>query len=184
MYLFNYLRLCTPYVCLHTSRSSSLCSFTHNAERETAHEVRGISVLRRPKPTLRGLRPRTFEARMCLVKRKKDIQMDVFFLFNESARRDSNPRPRPWQGRAPPTEPLAHVLTTKYTILQLFPIVNCFFNFFLRILSPFPILCFQKHQVRRIALIIYSLLEKLLWEISSSRIRSISNHNSSATIIR
>ena len=26
----------------------------------------------------------------------------------ESARRDSNPRPRPWQGRAPPTEPLAH----------------------------------------------------------------------------
>ena len=27
-----------------------------------------------------------------------------------SARRDSNPRPRPWQGRAPPTEPLAHLL--------------------------------------------------------------------------
>ena len=26
----------------------------------------------------------------------------------KSARRDSNPRPRPWQGRAPPTEPLAH----------------------------------------------------------------------------
>ena len=28
----------------------------------------------------------------------------------KSARRDSNPRPRPWQGRAPPTEPLAHFL--------------------------------------------------------------------------
>ena len=28
---------------------------------------------------------------------------------NKSARRDSNPRPRPWQGRAPPTEPLAHM---------------------------------------------------------------------------
>ena len=27
----------------------------------------------------------------------------------KSARRDSNPRPRPWQGRAPPTEPLAHI---------------------------------------------------------------------------
>ena len=26
----------------------------------------------------------------------------------KSARRDSNPRPRPWQGRTPPTEPLAH----------------------------------------------------------------------------
>ena len=31
------------------------------------------------------------------------------YLDNKkSARRDSNPRPRPWQGRAPPTEPLAH----------------------------------------------------------------------------
>ena len=31
-------------------------------------------------------------------------------LHEKSARRDSNPRPRPWQGRAPPTEPLAHIL--------------------------------------------------------------------------
>ena len=30
----------------------------------------------------------------------------------KSARRDSNPRPRPWQGRTPPTEPLAHYLST------------------------------------------------------------------------
>ena len=30
--------------------------------------------------------------------------------FQTSDRRDSNPRPRPWQGRAPPTEPLAHLL--------------------------------------------------------------------------
>ena len=30
------------------------------------------------------------------------------FVYKKSARRDSNPRPRPWQGRAPPTEPLAH----------------------------------------------------------------------------
>lgn len=29
--------------------------------------------------------------------------------FYASARRDSNPRPRPWQGRTPPTEPLAHI---------------------------------------------------------------------------
>ncbi len=40
----------------------------------------------------------------------------------KSARRDSNPRPRPWQGRAPPTEPLAHVCVvlcnqnTRYSI--------------------------------------------------------------------
>ena len=42
-------------------------------------------------------------------KHKKDgIRLDTIFLcFFESARRDSNPRPRPWQGRAPPTEPLA-----------------------------------------------------------------------------
>ena len=32
----------------------------------------------------------------------------VIQTFYKSARRDSNPRPRPWQGRAPPTEPLAH----------------------------------------------------------------------------
>ena len=38
---------------------------------------------------------------------KKGIQSDTFL---GSARRDSNPRPRPWQGRAPPTEPLAHFL--------------------------------------------------------------------------
>ena len=31
-------------------------------------------------------------------------------LHEKSARRDSNPRPRPWQGRAPPTEPLAHII--------------------------------------------------------------------------
>ena len=30
--------------------------------------------------------------------------------FFQSARRDSNPRPRPWQGRAPPTEPLALIM--------------------------------------------------------------------------
>ena len=30
------------------------------------------------------------------------------FKTKKSARRDSNPRPRPWQGRTPPTEPLAH----------------------------------------------------------------------------
>ena len=56
-------------------------------------------------------------------KKKKDIQMDVFFLFKESARRDSNPRPRPWQGRAPPTEPLAHFpgLFTRQMILYSTP---------------------------------------------------------------
>ena len=28
---------------------------------------------------------------------------------HKSDRRDSNPRPRPWQGRTPPTEPLSHI---------------------------------------------------------------------------
>ena len=49
-------------------------------ERETAHEVRGTSVLRRPKPTLCGLRPRTFEARMCLDCMKKGHPPDVLFM--------------------------------------------------------------------------------------------------------
>ena len=42
-------------------------------------------------------------------KTKKTSENGCLFVFFESARRDSNPRPRPWQGRAPPTEPLAHV---------------------------------------------------------------------------
>ena len=36
---------------------------------------------------------------------KKSLEKSRDFI---SARRDSNPRPRPWQGRALPTEPLAH----------------------------------------------------------------------------
>ena len=41
---------------------------------------------------------------------KKGYPSGYPFAYNKSARRDSNPRPRPWQGRAPPTEPLAHFL--------------------------------------------------------------------------
>ena len=83
-------------------------------ERETVHGVRWTPVLHRPKPTLCGLRPRYplagAEPCRALLAQKKDIHSDIFFCATKSARRDSNPRPRPWQGRAPPTEPLAHVL--------------------------------------------------------------------------
>ncbi len=34
----------------------------------------------------------------------------AFTAFSQSGRRDSNPRPRPWQGRALPTELLPHFL--------------------------------------------------------------------------
>ncbi len=53
-------------------------------------------------------------------------------LFHSSARRDSNPRPRPWQGRAPPTEPLAHYLLScdLYMLSKRKRKVNDFFNFF------------------------------------------------------
>ena len=59
-------------------------------------------------------------------------------LHEKSARRDSNPRPRPWQGRAPPTEPLAHIilsftvrLKTSDIIPQPVPKVKHFFYFFI-----------------------------------------------------
>ena len=43
------------------------------------------------------------------------LDFQAFPLLKEkSARRDSNPRPRPWQGRAPPTEPLAHFYITDW----------------------------------------------------------------------
>ena len=51
----------------------------------------------------------------------------------ESARRDSNPRPRPWQGRAPPTEPLAHMshfVTTQLYYHLYFGLSIIVFNFF------------------------------------------------------
>ncbi len=41
---------------------------------------------------------------------KKIPQTLLFAVKFKSARRDSNPRPRPWQGRAPPTEPLAQIM--------------------------------------------------------------------------
>ena len=55
-------------------------------------------------------RPRTFEPRRGSKTRKRISIRISFSCSFESARRDSNPRPRPWQGRAPPTEPLAHIL--------------------------------------------------------------------------
>ena len=72
--------------------------------------------------------------RVHVFRRKKGIQSDTFL---GSARRDSNPRPRPWQGRAPPTEPLAHILLslavrlkTSDMIPRSVPKVKHFFQFF------------------------------------------------------
>ena len=68
--------------------------------------------------------------------RKKEIH-HAMYLFSQSARRDSNPRPRPWQGRAPPTEPLAHKLLCRLCLPDTFDIiqrrrafVNAFFYIF------------------------------------------------------
>ena len=67
--------------------------------------------------------------------------MDIL-LHEKSARRDSNPRPRPWQGRAPPTEPLAHIilsfavrLKTSDIIPQPVRKVKHFFYFFIFFIS-------------------------------------------------
>ena len=54
--------------------------------RETVHEVRGTSVLHGPKPTLCGLRPRTFEARMCLDCMKKRTSTGCPFFMQQRAR--------------------------------------------------------------------------------------------------
>ena len=59
----------------------------------------------------------------------------------KSARRDSNPRPRPWQGRAPPTEPLAHFLVTSSVtsiiIYDVIAFVNTYFELFSKFLKQF-----------------------------------------------
>ena len=82
-------------------------------------------------------------------KQKKHI-IDVLFK-KKSARRDSNPRPRPWQGRAPPTEPLAHITTTSDIISLVTLNVNCFLTFFyLFIFSIFS--CFSNYILSKVLL--------------------------------
>ena len=49
---------------------------------------------------------------------KKDILSGCPFLLNKSDRRGSNPRSRPWQGRALPTTPLSHLLSLLCHISQ------------------------------------------------------------------
>ena len=83
-------------------------------ERETALLVQWTNAQRRPRRTLGPPRPRTLEepSWALLSQRERAIHRITLSLYEnkKSARRDSNPRPRPWQGRAPPTEPLAHFL--------------------------------------------------------------------------
>ena len=62
----------------------------------------------------------------------------LIFKIRKSARRDSNPRPQPWQGCTPPTEPLALITRIVFgtslaekSITQSFTIVNKFFLFFI-----------------------------------------------------
>ena len=105
-------------------------------ERETVHDIRWMSVLHRPEQSgdlERSSLAESFIARDGVLEvhwtsvstdrsgtkiRTVRVRQDSFiykrypfripFVYKKSARRDSNPRPRPWQGRAPPTEPLAH----------------------------------------------------------------------------
>ena len=55
--------------------------------------------LRRPE---RSVDIRTVRARQGLNIQKKDIHRMSLFCIFESTRRDSNPRPSPWQGDTPP----------------------------------------------------------------------------------
>ena len=82
-----------------------------------------------------------FEPGKALFAQKIGIQSDAYFCTNKSARRDSNPRPRPWQGRAPPTEPLAHFLVTSSVtsiiIYDVIAFVNTYFELFSKFLKQF-----------------------------------------------
>ena len=61
-------------------------------------------------------------------------KFNVSASFEKSARRDSNPRPRPWQGRAPPTEPLAHMSVSLRTYKNI-PYILFLVNYFVLALS-------------------------------------------------
>ncbi len=83
-------------------------------ERETAHDVRGTSVLRRPKrsgdiePSRHG----------CASITQKRHPIGCLFVLSESARRGSNPRPSPWQGDAPPLSHSRISMSCHYTVSQ------------------------------------------------------------------
>ena len=69
-------------------------------------------------------------ARTHLATTKKARCITPYFYKKISARRDSNPRPQPWQGCALPTEPLAHYVFSSNTIYILswyLIFVNSFF---------------------------------------------------------
>ena len=74
----------------------SMCHFF--IKRETAHEVRGTSALRGPE---RSGDIRTSSPGLDSNKEKR-ISFRISFFLYDSARRDSNPRPSPWQGDTPP----------------------------------------------------------------------------------
>ena len=115
-----------------TKKRDTSCDVSLFPERETAQDVQWTSALRRPERSVDL--ERSGPAGLDLT--KKDIHR-MSFLLKESARRDSNPRPRPWQGRAPPTEPLAHKLLCRLCLPDTFDIiqrrrafVNAFFYIF------------------------------------------------------
>ena len=85
----------------------------------------------RSSETSNGISQIPFEPDRALFAQKRGIHRMPLFAQNKSARRDSNPRPRPWQGRAPPTEPLAHYLVTssvtRIIIYDCFSFVNYYF---------------------------------------------------------
>ena len=102
-----------------SKKRDTSCDVSLFPERETAQDVQWTSALRRPERSVDL--ERSSPAGLDLT--KKDIHR-MSFLLKESARRDSNPRPRPWQGRAPPTEPLAHSLLCRLCLPDTFDIIQ------------------------------------------------------------
>ena len=107
-----------------------------------AHEVLWTSALRRPEwnvdSNLRGygLTPQ---------KKKAPCFCMMLFLF-QSDRRGSNPRSRPWQGRALPTTPLSHLFVSLYLSDSFtIPYLNRNVNYFLKLF--FCIFFSQEHMM-------------------------------------
>ena len=123
-------------------RPVDVCSARTGAERRS----------QRPLDAVRQRPERSEETRMFESGRTRFNKKDIHrmpFLLKESARRDSNPRPRPWQGRAPPTEPLAHRLLCRLCLPDTFDIiqhelqfVNTKFEIFMQI--------FRRHTIKKL----------------------------------
>ena len=108
------------FFCLYSGRDL-------NPHDRNGHRILSPACLPIPPPEQTSM-----HSRLCFVSKKTRITSGIFL----SGKRDSNSRPRPWQGRALPTELFPRCCVATYVCLYLRPESNRHARNGHRILSP------------------------------------------------